>query len=203
MELIVNATVRFSSCTQRPDCDHDYVILYRFDTNSPKDEDPDRIIVDNYHWCFQNETDSQLKQNPQGGDTMIIKSFLRPNTSHTYFGFQDIGTTGQVIRFMVYYKVCQKNEKGLALYPEVPLPPSSTPNTRTMRLAECVPNAHNITSLETYAYSDSCDQNVKCECDVGYEESGDSTSCICKLAALNYVTFVAYYVDVYSFHAVC
>ena len=39
VELIVNATVRFSSCIQRrvdtPPCVNDYVILYRYDTTPP------------------------------------------------------------------------------------------------------------------------------------------------------------------------
>ena len=38
MELIVNATVRFSQCTQRrvadPPCINDFVILHRYDTNT-------------------------------------------------------------------------------------------------------------------------------------------------------------------------
>ena len=34
VELIVNATVRFSGCTQRPECTNDFVILHRYDTNS-------------------------------------------------------------------------------------------------------------------------------------------------------------------------
>ena len=177
VELVVNASVRFSGCTQRPNCIHDYVILHRFDTNSPNDID--RINPENYDFCFGNINASKLKQDPRIRDTQIVKRFLRPNTSHTYFGVQDIGTTGQVQRLMVYYKVCQKNEKGLQMYPEIPLPPESS-NKRTMRLAQCVPHAHNVTSLETYAYSNRCVQNVTCECDAGYEEAEDPGSCIRK-----------------------
>ena len=171
VELIVNASVRFSGCTQRPNCIHDYVILHRFDTNSPNDID--RMNPENYNII------TKLQQDPRGGDTQIVKRFLRPNTSHTYFGIQDIGTTGQVQRLMVYYKVCQKTEKGLQVYPEIPLPPESS-NERTIRLAQCVPHAHNVTSLETYAYSNRCEQNVTCECDSGYEKTEDSGSCIRK-----------------------
>ena len=174
LELIVNASVRFSGCTQRPTCIHDYAILHRFDTDSPNEIQ--RLDPENYKYCFEDEPASRLQQGASGGDTMIVKSFPRPDTSHTYFGFQDIGTTGQVQRFMVYYKICQRNNKGLEIYPEIPLPPQAS-NGRTMRLARCVAHAHNVTSLETYAYSDRCVQSVTCECDVGYEESEDSSSC--------------------------
>ena len=184
VELIVNATVRFSGCTQRPDCIHDYVYLHRLDTSSPNENE--RINPDNYRYCFSNQTESKLQQaQDHFEDTTIVKSFPRPDTSHTYFGFQDNGTTGQVQRFIVYYKVCQKNQKGIVVYPEVPLPSASS-TERTMRLAKCADNAHNVTSLETYAYSDRCEQNVTCECDVGYELSEDASSCIrkCKCIAL-------------------
>lgn len=178
-ELIVDASVRFSGCTQRPDCHHDYVILHCYDTDSPNEND--RMNPNNYHHCGEKET--HLRQDPALGDTTIIKTFLRPNTSYTYFGIQDIGTTGQVQRFMVYYKVCQKNNLGLEIYPEVPLPPYY--KKKTTRLARCVPHAHNTTSLETYAYHHDdgtyeCDQDVTCECDAGYEPSEDSTACIRK-----------------------
>ena len=178
VELIVNTSVRFSACTQRPDCIHDYVYLHRFDTNSPNEVD--RIKYENYQYIIsENETASQLKQIGFTSDTQIIKYFQRPATSHTYFGIQDIGTNGQVQRFMVYYKVCQKNHVGLTIYPEVPLPPHTAgANDRIIRVAQCVAHAHNVTSLETYAYRDHCEQNVVCECDPGYERS--STSCIRK-----------------------
>ena len=179
VELIVNASVRFSACTQRPDCIHDYVYLHRFDTNSPNEAE--RTKPANYDYYLEDQTASQLKQDGISGDTQIVRYFPRPDTSHTYFGFQDIGTNGQVQRFMAYYKVCQKNQAGLEIYPEVPLPPhTSGSSDRTMRLARCVAHAHNVTSLETYAYNDRCVQNVACECDAGYELSADSTSCIRK-----------------------
>ena len=180
MELIVNASVRFSACTQRPTCIHDYVYLHRFDTNSPNEDD--RIRPENYNYYLGNEEDSKLQQVGTTSDTQIVNFFPRPEeASHTYFGIQDIGTTGQVQRFMVYYKVCQKNQAGLAVYPEVPLPPHmSGSSDRIMRLAQCVAHAHNVTSLETYAYKDQCVQNVECECDAGYEQSADSTVCIRK-----------------------
>lgn len=177
VELVVNASVRFSACTQRPNCDHDYVYLHRFDTNSPNEGE--RIKPENYDYILGNEEDSKLKQDGTTGGTQIIKYFQRPDTSHTYLGIQDIGTIGQVQRLMVYYKVCQKNQAGLAIYPEVPLPPhTSGSSDRIMRPARCVAHAHNITSLETYAYIDQCVQNVECECDAGYERSADSTECV-------------------------
>lgn len=179
MELIVNASVRFSACTQRPTCIHDYVYLHRFDTNSPNEDE--RIKPQNYEYYLGNEENSKLQQVGLSGDTQILQYFQRPDTSHTYFGIQDIGTSGQVQRLMVYYKVCQKNQAGLAIYPEVPLPPHTSGSShRIMRLARCVAHAHNITSLETYAYINQCEQNVECECDAGYEPSTDSTECVRK-----------------------
>lgn len=177
MELIVNASVRFSGCLQRPDCHKPYVILHRFDTDSPNEND--RANTANYKYFGETEEASQLLQVGENSDTQIIKRFPRPSTSHTYFGIQDVGTTGQVQRFIVYYKVCQNNNVGLVRYPEVPLPPSGS-NGVVMRLAHCVPHAHNVTSLETYAYEDRCDQDVKCECDVGYGVSTDLSSCVGK-----------------------
>ena len=42
---------------------------------------------------------SRLQQDPAGGDTTIIMRFLRPpNFNYTYFGIQDNGTTGNIIR---------------------------------------------------------------------------------------------------------
>ena len=194
MELIVNASVRFSACTQRPNCHHDYVYLYRFDTNSTNEDE--RIKPENYNYYLDNEEASKLKQEGLTGDTQIVKYFQRPNTSHTYFGIQDIGTNGQVQRLMVYYKVCQKNQAGLAIYPEVPLPRhTSGSSDRIMRLAQCVAHAHNITSLETYAYNDQCVQNVECECDAGYERSADSTRCIRKSLSIN---LIPDYVNMYD-----
>ena len=177
MELIVNASVRFSGCTQRPDCKNDFVYLHRFDTDNPTEDD--RVKPENYEYFDGSEDDSRLQQVGTTSETLILKRFLRPSSSHTYFAFQDIGTTGQVQRFMVYYKVCQNNDLGLARYPEVPLPPSDS-NGRTMRMAHCVEHAHNVTSLETYAYKDRCEQDVKCECDAGYQDSDDFNSCVGK-----------------------
>ena len=150
--------------------------MQRYDTNSTSEVE--RIDPDNYHYALENLSDSKLQQEGTSGDTLIVKRFPRPNAAYTYFGVQDIGTIGQLNRMFVYYKVCQKNEKGLVVYPEIPLPPASDANGRTIRLAKCVEHAHNITSLETYAYSDEdCEQDVTCKCDDGYETSANLESC--------------------------
>ena len=178
VELIVNATVRFSGCTQRPECINDFVILHRYDTNSLSENQ--RTNPANYQPYLENSVNSRLKQDPAGGDTTIIKRFDRPLTfSYTYFGIQDIGTTGNIIRIIVYYKVCPGRVEGLVTYPEVPRPVQRSLQP-TIRNAHCAEHAHNTTSLETFAYNDSdgrCVQSAACVCDLGYvEESGQSGS---------------------------
>ena len=180
VELIVNATVRFSGCTQRPDCTNDFVILHRYDTNSLSENQ--RTNIANYQPYLEDSVNSHLQQNPAGGDTTIIRRFLRPpNFNYTYFGIQDIGTTGNIIRIIVYYVVCPGRVEGLVTYPEVPRPPQGSP--RTMRTAHCAEHAHNTTSLETFAYSGrQCEQSAACVCDLGYVEvSGqEGSQCIGK-----------------------
>ena len=164
-ELIVNASVRFSGC----------------DTNSFNEGD--RVNPENYHYYLDTPLASCLSQAQDSGDTQTLKSFLQPcDASHTYtLAFKTLAhAVGQVQHFMVYYKVCQNNQVGLEMYPEVPLLPQAGSDGQTMRLARCVPHAHNITSLETYAISDRCEQAVSCECDAGYELSKDSTEFIRK-----------------------
>ena len=90
-----------------------------------------------------------------------------------------IGTTGNIIRIIVYYEVCPGRAEGLVTYPEVPRPPQGA--SRTMRPAHCAEHAHNTTSLETFAYNTSdggCEQNVTCVCDLGYESRQSGNQCI-------------------------
>ena len=181
MELIVNATVRFTACTQRlnvqpPErCTHDYVILHRYDTNTLSETQ--RSTTANYQPYVNNsESSSRLQQdrNDIRSNTNIINRFRRPtNFNYTYLGLQDIGSSGSVVRIFMYYEVCPRKVEGLAIYPEVPHPgylPGAS--TRTTRLASCAEHAHNTTSLDTYAYQDGrCEQSVTCVCDAGYEQS--------------------------------
>ena len=78
VELIVNATVRFSSCTQRPDCTNDFVILHRYDTNSLIMSENQRTNPANYQPYLGDSVNSRLQQGPAGGDTTIITTFTRP-----------------------------------------------------------------------------------------------------------------------------
>ena len=178
-ELIINATVRFSACIQRrvaiPPCLNDYVILHRYDTNTLSETQ--RTNPANYQPYLGNSESSRLMQDQvnTNDDTTIINRFHRPaNINYTYLGFQDIGSTGSVVRIFMYYEVCPGRVEGLATYPEVPYPgqlPGALP--RITRLARCAEHSYNTTSLETYAYQDGrCEQRVTCVCDVGYEENG-------------------------------
>ena len=181
VELIVNATVRFSLCSQRPDCANDYVILHRYDTNTLSEIH--RIDPDNYQPYLGNSQNSRLRQD-QGdisADTTIIDRFRRPsNLNYTYLGIQDIGSSGNIQRIFLYYEVCPGKVEGLVTYPEVPHPGELQGSlSRTTRLASCAKNAHNATNLKTYAYSDGrCEQSVTCVCDAGYEKQ--SHQCIGK-----------------------
>ena len=181
MELIVNATIRFTACTQRLNaqpserCTHDYVILHHYDTNTLSETQ--RTTTTNYQPYLNNsESSSRLQQdrNDIRSNTNIINRFRRPiNFNYTYLGLRDIGSSGSVVRIFMYYEVCPRKVEGLAIYPEVPhpgrLPEAST---RTTRLASCAEHSHNTTSLDTYAYQDGrCEQNITCVCDAGYEQS--------------------------------
>ena len=179
MELIVNATVRFSGCILRrqnnPPCINDYVILHRYDTNALSETQ--RIDQTNYQPYLGNSENSRLRQDQvnTNTDTTIINRFRRPaNINYTYLGLQDIGSTGNIVRIFMYYEVCPRRVEGLVTYPEVPHPgelPGAS--SRTTRFAQCAEHSHNTTSLETYAYQDGrCEQTVTCVCDTGYEENG-------------------------------
>ena len=189
VELIVNATVRFSACIQRrvanPPCRNDYVILHRYDTNTLSETE--RVKPANYQPYKGTSDSSRLEQDQvnTNDDTTIIGRFRRPaNFDYTYLGLQDIGTHGIVSRIFMYYEVCPGRVEGLVTYPEVPHP-GTLPgaSSRTTRLARCAEHSHNTTSLETYSYQDGrCDQSATCDCDAGYEENG--TRCIGKLRIL-------------------
>ena len=86
MELIVNATVRFTSCIQRrvatPPCLNDYVILHRYDTNSLNDMQ--RVKRTNYQPYLSNSEHSRLMQDQVNttnneGHIIRIRQF-----GHTY-----------------------------------------------------------------------------------------------------------------------
>ena len=186
VELIVNATVRFSGCIQRhvdtPPCRNDYMILHHYDTNTLSETE--RVKPTNYQPYKDTSESSRLEQDQDNPDdnTVIIGRFRRPaNMNYTYLGLQDIGTFGTVYRIFMYYEVCPGRVEGLVTYPEVPHP-GTLPgaSSRITRLARCAKHSHNTTSLETYAHQDGrCDQRVTCNCDAGYEESG--RQCVGKL----------------------
>ena len=123
---------------------------------------------------------SRLPQDLAGGDTTIVRRFLRsPNFNYTYFGIQDIGTTGNIIRIIFYYVVCSGRVEGLVTYPEVPHPVQGS-SQPTIRNAYCAEHAHSATPLATFAHSDGrCVQDVHCDCDAGYEEVINSTHSSC------------------------
>lgn len=165
-------------------CFNDFITLNRYDAENPVS---DRTNIGNYQPLFGDEASSRLQQLP--APTRAIKETLslarpEPRTRGFYLGFQDIGTCGQVERIIVYYTVCRERQNELVRYPKVGTPPRNGPDA--VFQAECVPNAHNITSLAVTAFSENgtCKDvvpgGVRCECDAGYEISPDRTSCIGK-----------------------
>ena len=115
VELIVNATVRFSACIQRrsdsPPCRNDYVILQHYDTNILSETE--RVKPANYQPYKGTSESSHLEQdqvNPND-DTTIISRFRRPaNFNYTYLGLQDIGTAGTVSRIFLCTMKCAQEE---------------------------------------------------------------------------------------------
>ena len=187
--MIVNVTVRFTGCTDRPGCTDDFVILHRYDTNSLNENE--RVNRHNYQYYLGNEQSSRLQQNPNGANTEIITRYSRPaNYNYTYFGIQDTGTFGNIIRILVYYEVCPRRVGRLIVYPEIPRPVqgSTIPIRRT---AQCVENAHNTTSLETFAHDDGrCVQTATCVCDVGYERVNEDQCTGMTLVVVYNITMV-------------
>lgn len=189
IEIIVNATVRFRGCQQRrglnPPCRNNFVTLYRYDTNSARS--PSEITnTDNYQPCFGDETNSRLEpDNPDNNaGTVVIKKFLRPNFSFTYFGIQDIGSYGDILRILVYYRVAQGYEQGLAICPDVALPQELSGNTNSKDCI-CKSNATAVTSLKRKCHGDGvCEENPFCACNPGYQYNKNLGACAGSLPAV-------------------
>lgn len=96
-------------------------------------------------------------------------------------GIRDTGTCGDIKRMIIYYTVCHAKQIGLVVYPEFGTPPKSGPDE--VYEANCVCNAHNVTSLRVNAFSatstcsDEVEGGAKCECDGGYEMAANGRSC--------------------------
>ena len=171
IEVIVNATVRFTGCQQRsaldPPCQNNFVNLHRYDTNSART--PNEISnTANYQPCFGDLMSSRLEDN--GGDEgNIIKRFDRPNFAMTYFGIQDIGSYGDVQRILVYYRVAQGFEEGLLRCPTIALPHEGSGNT-VSKNCTCKDNAIPTNNMQlTCRANGVCEGNPSCQCRAGYQ----------------------------------
>ena len=124
MEVIVNATVRFTGCIQRngqtPPCLNNFVNLHRYDTDSQRTQS-EVTNTANYQPYLGNLTASQLGSEDKEL-VSLINSFPRPNSALTYFGIQDVGSYGDIQLIIVYYRVAQGYEQGLVICPNVALP---------------------------------------------------------------------------------
>ena len=179
IEVIVNATVRFTACQQRsgsnPPCRNSFVTLHRYDTNSTGSPS-DITNTANYQPCFGDESSSRLEQSGDG-DTNIIRTFTRPKFTSTYFGIKDIGTTGDVQRVLVYYRVAQGFEQGLVVCPNIALPPRGSRET-VSKSCTCKNNSVAVGSLEmTCDDNGTCTGSPSCECGPGYQYNDTEGAC--------------------------
>ena len=187
-ELFIDVGLRFSSCIRNPSCDRSYVEAYRYDVNGVVSAS-EVTDVSNYKDLNGTKEDSQWRI-PEGVNANGLYSatlnMLRPDPemSGFYLGLRDPGTCGQVSRIIIYYNVCLAKQVDLVVYPEFAVPPRNGPNEEF--LAQCVCNAHNVTSLTVTSFSESgiCEDNAptgaKCECDAGYEWESSDAGAACK-----------------------
>lgn len=185
-ELLFNVSYRFQDCVDFSRCTDAFATIHRYDSNSVVSQTQRRDYAD-YVPFFGDLASSRLKQpTSTSGVVSETRSFVRDEPRHAglYLGVHDSGTCGSINRIILYYTVCQAKQIELVKYPQVATPPRNGPDS--FFHAECVPNAHNVTSLLVHAFSanstcrDSVEGGVRCECDSGYEISSDRLSCIRK-----------------------
>lgn len=157
--------------------------MYRYDADGPRSES-DRTDTENYQPLLGDELSSRLQQPPRPSTNVReTLSLVRPEprTRGFYLGFRDTGTCGQVNRIIVYYTICHARQNELVLYPQVGSPPEGGPDA--IHQAQCVDNAHNVTSLAMKAFSengtcmDVVPGGARCECNAGYEIAANRRSC--------------------------
>ena len=175
-EIFVNVTYTFDQCKRNSNCDDEFLTLHKYDV---KNTVSDKTETNNYTPMFGSIEESKIGTAP--GDK-ITKSLIRdPESTGMYVGIQDTGTCGQISRIIMYYKVCNAKQVGLVRYPEFPAPPTNGEDE--IFEAECVCNAHPVTSMavtassKTGQCSDVASGGARCECDAGYVISADGRSC--------------------------
>ena len=179
MEVIVNATVRFTGCIQRngqtPPCLNNFVNLHRYDTDSQRTQS-EVTNTANYQPYLGNLTASRLGSEDKEL-VSVINSFPRPNSALTYFGIQDVGSYGDIQLIIVYYRVAQGYEQGLVICPNVALPKEGSDTTNSGNCA-CKSNATNTTSLERICNDAGvCEENPVCMCSPGYQYNNVTGAC--------------------------
>ena len=110
-------------------------------------------------------------------------TYLRPqNFDFTHFGIQDPGTFGNVVRFIVYYKVAQGYEDRLVVCPSVALPAMRSGEMNT-KSCTCKANSSPTPAVSLVR---TCDENgacrhvdgTACQCDPGYEYNATQRMCL-------------------------
>lgn len=178
-ELFFDVSFRFRRCALNPECENDFITLHRYCVNEPVN---DFKIPSNYVLLNDTVEDSTLRHRP--GSTSVInevKSLVRPKGNRCYFGFRDQGTCGSIERIIIYYTECRSRQVELVYYPTFANPPKNGPDE--VFEAQCVCNAHPVTSLRVIASAsdstcvDEAEGGARCECDAGYQIAADRLSC--------------------------
>ena len=178
IEVIVNATFRWSRCTSNSGCTNDFVTVYRYDTNVPVKNlqtDPNR-----YTPITGNVMTSRLQQDQQqSGDITVELRFNRPlGFRGLYLGFRDTGTCGQIKRFQVYYRIAPPVDVGLLSCPEVPLATGRT----SLSPCSCAEYSATTGNLERMCSdNEECSELPECICNGGYRMSSSGTTCVGKI----------------------
>lgn len=170
-EVFFNISYDFSLC-QDPECNKDYLTLYRYDQNALAS---DSTVVSNYlnSPLLGTESSSRIQQSGVPTTVTTTLSLDRPrNFSGFHLGIRDEGTCGSISRIIIYYLVCPERVEGLVRYGETAVPLKNSPDI-TFQVA-CAPNSYNVTSLEVIVTSatsicmDRAPDGARCECNPGY-----------------------------------
>lgn len=177
-EVIFEIRFRFSRCQQMPDCNNDYVTLYRYETSGPVS---DRTNRSNYVPLLGSMVESRLQQPPGlsasvGMNYSVVLPAAR-SSGGFYLGIEDDGTCGTVERIIVFFQVVRGREQDLLTCPDVGLPPQGSTSS-SQRECQCHENARpTSTTLSRVCFINStCNEDQACACGPGF--TLDSGQCI-------------------------
>ncbi len=160
-----------------------HLTAYRYDTNTASETA--RTNFASYSLLTGSESSSRYS-----ASSMLIETVRPSGINGFYFSLRDTGACATVVRIIIYYRVCAPMVNGLVIFPEVAVPPRSSPNEAYN--ATCAPNSHPVTSLAVDITSSTSvctvrdPRGAQCECDAGYMRFNDTVCegkylCIIKL----------------------